>query len=60
MSRISEEPSDSSKRSRIAEVLDSALDAVVTIDSSGVVVDWNDQAATMFGWSREEVRGLPI
>ena len=60
MSRISEEPSDSSKRSRIAEVLDSALDAVVTIDSSGVVVDWNDQAATMFGWSREEVRGLSL
>ncbi|MAJ46860.1 MAG: hypothetical protein CBC35_06075 [Planctomycetes bacterium TMED75] len=50
----------STKRSRIAEVLDSALDAVITIDSKGVVVDWNEQATVMFGWSREEVRGLSL
>ena len=48
------------KRSRIAEVLDSALDAVITIDSEGMVVDWNEQATLMFGWSREEVRGLSL
>ena len=60
MTKPVEKLSDSGKRSRIAEVLDSALDAVVTIDASGVVVDWNDQAATMFGWSREEVRGLSL
>lgn len=48
------------KRSRIAEVLDSALDAVITIDSKGLVVDWNDQATMMFGWSREEVQGMSL
>ena len=48
------------KRSRIAEVLDSALDAVVTIDASGAVVDWNDQAVEIFGWSRDEIKGKTL
>ncbi|MEE2681881.1 MAG: PAS domain S-box protein [Planctomycetota bacterium] len=48
------------KRSRIAEVLDSALDAVVTIDSTGVIVDWNDQAVEIFGWSRAEIQGRTL
>ena len=51
---------NSAKRSRIAEVLDSALDAVVTIDANGVVVDWNDQAVAMFGWTREEIQGQSL
>ena len=38
-------------------VLDTALDAVVTIDSHGMVTTWNLQAETMFGWDRKEVIG---
>jgi len=36
-------------RASKAAVLDVALDAIITMDESGRVVDWNDQAARMFG-----------
>ena len=49
-----------SKESRILQILDSSLDAVVTIDSHGKVVHWNDQAERIFGWSRSEVFGRPL
>jgi two-component system cell cycle sensor histidine kinase/response regulator CckA len=38
-------------------IVDTALDGVITIDSTGVVTDWNAQAAAIFGWSRGEVLG---
>ena len=49
-----------SKESRILQILDSSLDAVVTIDSDGKVVHWNDQAERIFGWTRSEVFGRPL
>lgn len=49
-----------SKESRILQILDSSLDAVVTIDSDGKVVHWNDQAERIFGWTRTEVSGRPL
>ncbi len=39
-------------------VLETALDAVVVMDREGKVVDWNDNATTVFGWTADEVRGL--
>ena len=38
-------------------VIDTALDAVVTIDLHGKIILWNKQAELLFGWTREEVRG---
>ncbi|MBC8117053.1 MAG: response regulator, partial [Candidatus Saccharimonas sp.] len=38
-------------------ILDSAYDAMVAMDSSGRIVDWNRQATATFGWSREEALG---
>jgi PAS domain S-box-containing protein len=38
-------------------IIDSALDAVVTMDSDGVVTGWNKQAGIIFGWSRSEAIG---
>ncbi len=37
--------------------LDAALDAVITIDALGRVVDWNPAAVALFGYPLEEVRG---
>lgn len=45
----------SEKRSR--QILESALDAFVGMNSKGTIVDWNAQAAATFGWSREEAMG---
>lgn len=38
-------------------ILMSALDAMITIDHNGCVLDWNPPAERMFGYSRSEVRG---
>ncbi|CAA9340547.1 MAG: diguanylate cyclase/phosphodiesterase (GGDEF & EAL domains) with PAS/PAC sensor(s) [uncultured Gemmatimonadetes bacterium] len=39
---------------RTRRIVESAHDAFVAIDASGVVVDWNAQAERTFGWRREE------
>lgn len=38
-------------------ILDTALDAVVVMNGSGEVVDWNDRATETFGLTRTEVIG---
>ena len=45
----------SEERTRL--ILDAALDAVVTIDSDGVIVEWNPHAEITFGWQRGEAVG---
>lgn len=45
---------------RTRHVIDAALDAVVTISDSGIVVDWNTQAERTFGWSRAEIVGRSL
>jgi len=42
---------------RLRSIFDSALDAVVTMDASGAITDWNPMAQTIFGWSKSEVVG---
>ena len=41
-------------------IVDNAFDGVITIDSTGLVTDWNAQATAIFGWSREETLGRPL
>jgi len=38
-------------------IINSAIDAFVQIDQRGFIRDWNPQAETIFGWSRDEVLG---
>ncbi len=38
-------------------IINTALDAVVQMDSAGVITNWNDQAEQIFGWSKVEVIG---
>ena len=38
-------------------IVETALDALVTVDAAGIVTDWNGQASAIFGWSREEALG---
>ena len=45
----------SEERTRL--IIQSALDAVITIDAEGKVVEWNPQAAAIFGWTRQETVG---
>ncbi|HWM08991.1 MAG TPA: PAS domain S-box protein [Solirubrobacteraceae bacterium] len=43
-----------------ARAIEAALDAIVTIDSAGVVVGVNAAAEAMFGYSRAEAVGRPL
>lgn len=42
---------------RKAAVLDTALDAIVSIDQSGKIIEWNPAAERIFGYSRELALG---
>ena len=46
---------ESEERTRL--IIQSALDGVITMDTEGKVVEWNPQAAAIFGWSRNEAMG---
>ena len=41
-------------------IIDTALDAFVQMDERGLIVDWNSQAQTVFGWSRKEAIGKSL
>ena len=45
----------SEQRTRV--ILDNALDAVISMDASGLIIDWNTQAERIFGWSRADALG---
>jgi PAS domain S-box-containing protein len=42
---------------RAQHVLDSALDAIVSVDREGRVIDFNPAAERLFGWTRAEASG---
>ncbi|MGR8931238.1 MAG: PAS domain S-box protein [Gammaproteobacteria bacterium] len=46
---------DSEKRTRL--IIESSINAIVLMDSNGIITDWNRQAENMFGWSASEAIG---
>jgi hypothetical protein len=46
--------------SAFRRVLDTALDAVIRIDATGTITEWNPQAEAIFGWRREEILGRSL
>jgi len=45
----------SEQRTRL--IIDTALDAVITMDAGGFITDWNTQAEKLFGWPHEDAIG---
>ena len=45
---------------RFRAILDSALDAVVSMDAAGRITGWNGRAEEMFGWPAAEVVGRSL
>jgi PAS domain S-box-containing protein len=41
-------------------IINTALDAVITMDAAGLITDWNTQAEAIFGWSRQDILGRPL
>ncbi len=50
-----EELRESAERTRL--IVETAYDALVSIDAGGVITAWNSAAEAIFGWSREEAIG---
>jgi len=42
---------------RTRHILDHAPDAFVSMDGDGRIIEWNEQAVAIFGWSRQEALG---
>ena len=53
--QIEEALQESEARTRL--IVETALDAVVTMDMEGLITGWNDQAEKVFGWSSDEIVG---
>ncbi|GAC1469088.1 MAG: hypothetical protein NVSMB9_12490 [Isosphaeraceae bacterium] len=45
---------------RKAAILDSALDAIITIDNTGRVLEWNPAAESTFGYERDQALGRAL
>ena len=55
--RVGAQQAARAAEARRAAMLDAALDAVVSMDATGVVTDWNAAAQRMFGFARAEAIG---
>jgi PAS domain S-box-containing protein len=44
-------------QARLQAIVDTSLNAIVSMDESGLITDWNPQAEATFGWSRNEILG---
>src|SRR5262249_22611860 len=57
--RLEQEARQESER-RTELIIENALDAVITVDTIGVITGWNSHAEQMFGWTRLEALGQPL
>ena len=48
------------KPSDYTAVFEASPDAMLVVDSGGMIRDLNRQAVALFGWSREEIEGSPV
>src|SRR5437868_4496837 len=45
---------------RLRLILETAHEAFISMDAKGTITDWNEEAETVFGWSREEAVGRSL
>lgn len=45
---------------KLRTIIESALDAIITIDEQGIIQEWNPRAEEIFGWKAAEVIGKDL
>jgi PAS domain S-box-containing protein len=59
--QVTERTRDLSRsEAQLRQVVDNAHDAFIAMNQDGVVIEWNRQAETMFGWTHAEASGHPV
>jgi len=53
-------PAHSVSEARYQAIVESALDAIIVIDESGFIREFNPAAARIFGWTLDQVFGLDV
>ena len=43
--------------SRLNNIIETSMDAIIAADENGTIVEWNTQAEKIFGWNRDEILG---
>ena len=60
LERAEVEASLRENESRTRLIIDTALDAIVTMDREGTITEWNAQAELLFGWPAHEAIGRDL
>jgi len=47
-------------KDRLQAIVNSALDAIIQINTTGIITGWNQQAEVIFGWTKSEAEGQKI
>jgi diguanylate cyclase (GGDEF)-like protein/PAS domain S-box-containing protein len=48
---------DQNQEQRLRNILHTSYDAFVGVDHNGLIIEWNQQAENIFGWSHQEALG---